>query len=105
MIAGGALTLAACEDDSSGYPPGNQDAGTPTQVLATIAANHGHALVVSRADLSAGEEKTYDITGSAGHAHSVTLRAADFDILREYGTLTVQSTTGSGHSHSVMVVY
>ncbi len=101
-IAGGALILTGCAEDSSGNPPA--DGGTLTEVLTAIGANHGHVLVVSLADVRAGAEKTYDISGSAGHAHSVTLTSADFDVIAEHGTLTLQSTTGSGHRHSVTVM-
>lgn len=97
-IAGGALILIACEDDPGNPSP---DSGTPPEVLASIGANHGHVLVVSSADLVAAVEKTYDITGSAGHAHSVTLTADDFETIRASGTLTRQSTTGSAHSHPI----
>jgi hypothetical protein len=102
-IAGGALILSGCEDDSSGNPPA--DGGTPTEVLTTIGANHGHVLVVSVADVQAAVEKTYDISGSAGHAHSVTVSAANFGALSDQGTLALQSTIGSGHNHSIMIVF
>jgi hypothetical protein len=70
----------------------------------TIGANHGHELVVSAADVEAGADKTYDITGTSLHAHMVTLTAAHFATLASSGQVMVTSTTGSAHTHSVTVV-
>ncbi|HEY0254550.1 MAG TPA: hypothetical protein VGC41_23645, partial [Kofleriaceae bacterium] len=69
-----------------------------------IAANHGHVLVVSKADVAAGVDKTYDITGNATHAHSVTLTAADFAKLGTMNMLIMEtSTTNAQHSHQITV--
>lgn len=68
-----------------------------------ISRNHGHSLVVTAEDVAAGVAKTYDIQGAASHAHSVTLRAADFAKLATGGSITVASTTDFGHSHGVTV--
>ena len=103
VLTVGAAALAACEDDSGGTPNG-QDGGTPAALTATINGNHGHVLVVTAADLSEGVEKSYNIAGSAGHSHSVTVTAAQFATLRDDGAVTVQSTTSTGHSHSITVV-
>ena len=73
---------------------------TPT---ATIGANHGHSLVVPIADVEAGAEQTYDIAGSGGHPHFVTLTAAHMSQLAEGRSVTVTSTSGGGHTHSVTV--
>lgn len=104
-LGAGALSLAACGDDSSSPPPnGNPDGGsTPTAPSVTISANHGHATVVSMADLSAATEKSYDIQGSSGHTHSITVSASDFATLMSTGSVTVQSTMSVGHSHSVTI--
>lgn len=82
------------------------DAGedpTCTTPTTTIGSNHGHTLVVPIADVNAGEEQTYDIEGSSGHVHLVTLTAAHFAQLAEGTPVTVTSTSGGGHSHSVTV--
>jgi hypothetical protein len=68
-----------------------------------IATNHGHTLVVPLADVVAGAEVTYDIQGSSGHAHSVTLTAAHFTMLQGGTQVTVTSTLGDGHDHDVTV--
>ncbi len=68
-----------------------------------IGTNHGHMLVVDKADVVAGMNKTYDITGSSMHSHSVTLTAADFMTLAQNQQIMVTSTTGGAHTHSVTV--
>lgn len=69
----------------------------------TIGSNHGHTLTVSQADIKAGVDKTYDITGSSSHPHTVTLTAADFATLAAGQTVDKTSSTDSAHSHSVTV--
>jgi hypothetical protein len=69
----------------------------------TIAANHGHALEVPLADVVAAADVTYDIQGTSGHTHSVTLTADQFAMLQEGTPVAVTSTVGDGHSHEVTV--
>jgi len=69
----------------------------------TIGSNHGHSMTVSAADVNAGTEKVYDISGGGGHAHSVTLTANHFGTLATGAPVTVDSTSGNAHTHSVTV--
>lgn len=84
--------------DAGGAQTSCTENGTTTQ----ISANHGHTLTVSREDVVAGVEKSYNIQGSASHPHSVTLSAADFGQLTNNQSITVESSF-DGHSHSVSV--
>lgn len=68
-----------------------------------IRENHGHTLMVSAADISAGTQKTYNIKGSADHQHDITLTLADFNSLSSNTSITKNSTSGDGHLHSVTV--
>ncbi len=99
-LSAGALALAACGDETT--PVTNSDAGAGP--VATIGFNHGHSMQVSLADVSAAADETYDIRGSSGHTHSVTLTSADFNTLATTGSVTVTSTSGSGHTHPVTIV-
>lgn len=98
-VGAGALGLAACGGESSS----GGDAGPSTPLTVTIAGNHGHATVVSMADLDAAAARTYDIEGGAGHSHDVTISADDFATLASDGSVTVQSTTTLDHSHFVTI--
>lgn len=73
-----------------------------TRVVAKVGTNHGHVFNVPLADVKAGVEKTYDITGSASHPHTVTLtvdqlkRVAAGEVVRTPSTLT-------GHLHRLLI--
>jgi hypothetical protein len=69
----------------------------------SIANNHGHELLVSVADIVAGKPKTYDLAGSSGHSHEVTLLAEDFAAIARGKDLRVASTAVSNHRHTVRV--
>jgi hypothetical protein len=73
---------------------------TPEEV---IGGNHGHVLVVPQTDLDAGAEKSYDIQGSAGHAHTVLITAAMFTTLKTSRTVQTTSSSGAGHTHPITV--
>jgi hypothetical protein len=68
---------------------------------AAIAGNHGHVLAIARADLDAAANKTYTITGTANHAHSVTFTPAQLQTLKAGGSVMVASSTDSNHNHVV----
>ena len=85
------------------------DASTPMSrcirngTVATIAANHGHVLVVSKEDVAAGTAKTYNIRGTSSHPHTVVITREHFaQLVAEQAIMTV-SSTDSGHSHGIMV--
>jgi hypothetical protein len=85
---------------------GEAAAATPAvcEVLGvSIANNHGHELLVSVADIVAGKPKTYDIAGSSGHSHEVTLTADDFAAIAGGKDLRIASTPVSNHRHTVRV--
>lgn len=100
-----ATTVAACGGDDDGddggdpidAPPG---ACTPRNV---IAGNHGHGFTVTRAEVDAGVEVTYQIEGTAGHDHMVTLLASHMATLATGGTVMVVSTSGAAHTHNITV--
>lgn len=102
------VNLWSCSDDSEDMGTGDGgdggddvscvDNGTST----SITDNHGHAISVSKEDVSNGVEKTYDITGTGSHSHTVTVTADNFATLKDNDSVTVESTV-SGHSHSITI--
>jgi hypothetical protein len=102
--------IVACGGDGTTSPiggagtgGGNTNAcedGAPSD---TISSNHGHTLTVTQADVAAGTLKTYDIQGSSGHTHSVTVSVGNFATLRAGGTVQLTSSNGGGHSHNVTI--
>lgn len=71
----------------------------------SISDNHGHVLMVPRADIMAPtSDKTYSIEGSAGHDHQVTLTAAMLTALAGGTSAMMESTNSNGHTHFVTVM-
>jgi hypothetical protein len=107
---GAGAALAACGDDGNKQvdAPAQADASNPNCLMNgttnTIGLNHGHALTVSKADVMAGTAKTYDITGTALHAHMVTITAAQFAMLAANTTIMVTTQPdATAHNHQVTV--
>jgi hypothetical protein len=102
QVGGGGWLLAGCGggggDDPPAPPP--PPAGT---CAATIAGNHGHALLIPTADLDSATAKTYDIQGAAAHTHSVSFSAAQLAQLKAGGTVNVTSSFTIDHDHAVGV--
>lgn len=108
FLAGVALIALACDDDGEGGGGGGGQGGSSAGACANgtranIGDNHGHALVVPAADVLAGASRSYDIRGSSGHAHTVRLDEGHMATLQRGGNVTVQSSSGGGHTHSVNV--
>jgi hypothetical protein len=52
---------------------------------------------------TAGQEKTYSIEGGANHIHNITVTASNFSTLQTNQQISLNSTTGNGHTHSVTI--
>jgi hypothetical protein len=106
--AAGAAALVGCGGDDGGSAAA--DAAGKSCVMngttVTIGTNHGHVLAVDKADVAAGVDKTYDITGTALHSHSVTVTAANFTTLKNNpsASVMVTSTLGGAHTHDITIV-
>ena len=99
-------TLAGCTSENTN--PAQPDASPVGNCLANgtnvaIGGNHGHSLTVSKADVAAGIQKSYDISGMAGHGHTVTLSAQHFATLAQNNSVSVVSTNNLGHDHTIAV--
>ncbi len=70
-------------------------------VNSTIGTNHGHTLVVDKADVTAGKDKSYDIKGSSKHPHTVKVTAANFGDLKAGKSVSITSSSDASHTHSV----
>ncbi len=69
---------------------------------AAISANHGHVLTVTSGEVNALAQITYDITGTSGHFHDVTITAAQFTTLQSNQGIQITSSF-NGHVHIVTV--
>ncbi|MDB4960916.1 MAG: hypothetical protein JWP01_915 [Myxococcales bacterium] len=109
LVGAGAATLgvamlAGCGgDDGDGGGAVDAAPRVCTSPSGSISGNHGHVVTVPLADVNAGADKTYDITGTSAHAHSITVTAANFTTIQGSGSVTLTSTSGGGHTHVVTV--
>lgn len=60
-------------------------------------------MTVTASDISAAVDKSYSIQGTGGHDHTVTVTAANFNTLRETGSVSVTSIATAGHDHVVTI--
>lgn len=101
-LAGGAvlLVLGGC-GGGGGYGESTALLPAAGTCLAQIAGNHGHVLIIPRADLDATTDKTYSIQGSADHSHDVSFTAAQLADLKAGRTVSVVSTVTMAHQHGI----
>lgn len=111
-LAGGSvlLLIQACGGGGGDVPyavapaPAPGMGGAGAGCTDTIAANHGHVLMLPVADLGSAVDKTYDIQGSAVHTHTLTLTVANLRALKAGTNVTVISSTTAEHEHSVSIL-
>ncbi len=108
LIALPAYSVLSCSSSSDDSGSNNSGGGTANCLqngarASSISGNHGHSLTVSKADVTAGAEKTYSINGSSGHAHSITVSVANFSTLKNNQQVIISSTSGNNHTHSVTI--
>ena len=107
ILAGATVTVAGCGGGSgspTGASPGNSGAQGNTgsaDMQANISGNHGHAAVITAAQLAAGNAITLTITGVADHPHVVELTAADLGRLVNNQSVSKDSSMMAAHNHVV----
>ena len=86
---------------TDGGPSAGRCATNGTDV--TIGDNHGHVMVVSKAEVAAAVMTTYHIQGTSDHDHTVVLTAADYQMLQQDHAIMTTSSYDADHSHSILV--
>jgi len=108
-LSGVAITISACGGGGSPSSPTPTPTPAPTPTppvgatdkTAVIGSNHSHAGTITAAQLTAGGTLSLDIRGDATHPHTVELTAADMTSVAANQRVSKESSTDSGHSHSV----
>lgn len=96
-LAAPLLAAAGCGKEPT-TTKGN--AGT-YEVEITIGENHGHRVTITEQQLDKGEAVTLTLTEGGGHTHSVSLSAEQVRTIADGGTVSVESTSDSFHTHTV----
>ncbi|HET7291112.1 MAG TPA: hypothetical protein VFM88_01680 [Vicinamibacteria bacterium] len=117
LLGGATITVSGCGGGGGGYggggnpagstgggggdygPGGNMDPGGGT--VGQISANHGHRALVTRAELTSGNDLSLDIQGEAPHTHLVILTAAEVASIRGGARVSKGTTTTEAHQHNV----
>ncbi len=108
VVALPAYALLSCsgDDSANGDPdldPDQADCLVNGANATSISSNHGHTLIVAKADIQAGVEKSYAIKGTSGHSHEVIVSVSNFDKLKDKTAVNIESSTDSSHRHTVTV--
>jgi hypothetical protein len=101
MLSGVAVTISGCGGSSPTAPTPpvfNDNTGA-------VSSNHGHAAVVTGAQLSAGGDVKLDIQGTASHSHMVELTAAEVLSIRDGRKIEKASGMNASGSHSHTITF
>ena len=98
MLSGVSITISGCGSSSPGSP-------TPTPTSSSdksgqISANHGHTVVITSAQLTAGGALVVTLLGG-GHSHTVDLSAMEVVQIRDGQRVAKASSSTDGHTHTV----
>ena len=72
-------------------------------VMSEISNNHGHEFTIGLEDLVKGGKFNYSIMGRSGHPHSLQITNDVIVDLMQDKTVTLVSSTSSGHAHNVIM--
>ena len=90
--------LTGCGDDDS---PTSPSATVTQDVSGVIANNHGHSVVITGAEVTAGRSVAKDIRGNADHSHMLELTNDDIVRLQQRQRVERDATANNTHTHRV----
>ena len=113
LLGGAVVSIYGCGGGGSGggsysspVSPSTPAPGATTtstgEATGAISNNHGHAAVITGAQLTAGNGLRLDIRGQADHSHVVDLTGAQVVSVRGSSRVSVDSTDSQGHAHTVV---
>jgi hypothetical protein len=103
ILAGCLITVSetACGSSNSPSAPSTPTPTNPADINGVVSANHRHVAIITGAQITAGNAIALDIRGTATHTHTVSVSQSDLTTLKNRQQLVSNSTTDSGHSHTV----
>ena len=97
MLAGVSITISGCGKAS---PAGPSAPAPVADKTGTISSNHGHAAVITSAQLTAANTLSLSIQGTASHNHTLELSAAEVGQIAQ-GRTVAKESSGTSHTHTV----
>jgi hypothetical protein len=101
ILAGVSITIGGCGSKSPTPTSPSPSPSPSTDRTGTISANHGHTATILAAQLTAANAISLDIRGQATHPHTVVIAQAEMAQIAANQRVSKDSTTDSGHSHTV----
>ena len=104
MLSGVAITITGCGGGSGGSGSPSGPSGGNGDKSGAISANHGHAVTITSAQMTAGGQLSLTLRGSTGvspHSHTVELSAAEVVSIRDGARVTKVSSNDDLHDHNV----
>ena len=99
LLAGCVITVTdACSSSST---PAAPTPPAPSDVNGLVSANHNHVVVITGAQITAGNAVTLNMQGTATHPHTLSITQADLTALRNRQPVAKDSTTENNHFHTV----
>ena len=99
ILSAATITITGCGDDDNNSTPTGP---TRQDEVGTISANHGHAVTITAAQITAAGGLTgVSIMGTATHPHLIDLTAAQIAAIGLNQQVSVVSTTNDAHNHTV----
>lgn len=109
-LSGVAITVSGCGGGDGGASPagatgsdayGGGAAASGGEKVGSVSANHGHAAVITAAQLRGTDALVLNIRGNSDHSHTVALSAAELGSIAAGQQVSKESTTESAHGHTV----
>jgi len=95
------VRVTGCGGDGDGGTAPDQNV-PDGDVAGAISANHGHAVRITAAELTAGQAVTLTLDGPTDdHTHTVSLTAQDVMDIADGTRVSHTSSNDSGHTHLV----
>ena len=106
LLAGVTVTLSGCGGGSNPGSPNPNPTPTPAppasgDKVGAVSANHGHAAIVTAAQITAAGAVSIDMRSMADHTHTLVLTAAEVQQIGAGTRLAKTSTTELSHDHTV----
>jgi hypothetical protein len=107
LLAGCVITITeGCGSSSTTSTPSTPSPTPVADITGVIGTNHGHAAVITGAQITAGNAISLNIQGTAVHQHTVSITQADLTTLKNRQSVSTTSSsdfsnTFGQHSHVV----
>ncbi len=102
LLGGATITITGCGGGGSSSTTGPSG---PVNIVGSIAGNHGHSVMITAAQLTAGGDLRLMLeSGTAGHTHTVDLTAAEVSAIRSGTAVSKESSNAEAHRHTVSFV-